>query len=132
MAALKPLVLQWCVDSWNGLRERKQLILDGWSRSCLQLFDITSDKRRVEAVELAALNKLDIQALPDGEEHDDAESENSDREEDELDITKPRQFGRQSTREKATPKKFGYFVDPTRVEIDMEPAPAAAAAAAAR
>ena len=43
MPALKPRVLQWCVDSWNGLRERKQLILDGWERSCLSMFDITSE-----------------------------------------------------------------------------------------
>ena len=76
MAALKPLVLQWCVDSWNGLRERKQLILDGWEQSCLKLFNITSEKRRIEAVELVALQKLNVDELPDGDEpHGAAESD---------------------------------------------------------
>ena len=123
MAALKPLVLQWCVDSWNGLRERRQLILDGWDRSCLSLFNITSEHRRNDAVKLIALKKLDLEDLPEGVEPD-GYAESDSEEDDELDTSKPRQFGKQSTREKAPPKKFGYFVDPTRVEIEP---PAAAA-----
>jgi hypothetical protein len=118
MAALKPLVLQWCVDSWNGLRERKQLIQEGWERSCLKLFNITSEHRRIEAVEMIALKKLELEELPEGVEADGYdESETSD-DDCELDTSKPRQFGKQSTREKAPPKKFGYFVDPTRIEFD--------------
>jgi len=126
MAALKPLVLQWCVDSWSGLRERKQLILDGWERSCLSLFNITSEHRRNDAVNLIALKKLELEELPDGVEPD-GHAESDSEADDELDTSKPRQFGKQSTREKAPPQKLGYFVDPTRIEIE----PAAAAAAAA-
>ncbi len=70
MAALKPLVLQWCIERWKGLKERKQLILDGWEQSCLKLFDITSEKRRTDAVELIALKKLSIDELPEGDESD--------------------------------------------------------------
>lgn len=126
MAALKPLILQWCVESWKGLRERKQLIMDGWEQSCLKLFDITSEKRRLEAVELIALKQLDMNELPEGVEPDGyPESE----EEDELDVSKPRQFGKQSERARKQPKLFGYMIDPTRVEIDVEPASAAAASA---
>jgi hypothetical protein len=117
MASLKPLVLQWCVESWKGLKERKQLILDGWEQSCLKLFDITSEKRRIDAVELVALKKLSIDELPEGEEPDGYEAE-SDSEVDELDTTKPRIFGKQSTREKTQTAKFGYFLDPTRIEIE--------------
>jgi hypothetical protein len=126
MASLKPLVLQWCVDSWNGLRERKQLILDGWERSCLSLFNITSEHRRNDAVKLIALKKLDLDEQPEGIEPDGYEETDSDSELDELDVSKPRSFGIQSTREKGPPKRFGYFVDPTRVEVE----PIAAAAAA--
>lgn len=126
MSALKPLVLQWCVDSWKGLRERKQLILHGWEQSCLNFFNINSEKRRLEAVELIALNKLDMRELPEGSEPaGDAEAESD--EDDELDISTPRQFGKQSTRERKQPSMYGYFVDPTRIEIDSEPAAAAAA-----
>jgi hypothetical protein len=118
MAVLKPLVLQWCIESWKGLKERKQLILDGWEQSCLKLFDITSEKRRTDAVELVALKKLSIDEVPDGEEPNGYEDQ-SDSDADELDISKPRVFGKQSGREKTTQiDKFGYFVDPTRIEIE--------------
>jgi hypothetical protein len=117
MAVLKPLVLQWCVDSWNGLRERKQLILDGWERCCLSLFNITSEHRRNDAVALIALKKLVLEDLPEGVESD-GYAESDDEADDELDITQPRQFGRQSTREKAPVQRLGYFVDPTRIELE--------------
>ncbi len=126
VAALKPLVLQWCVESWKGLRERKQLILDGWEQSCLSLFNINSEKRRTEAVELIALGRLDLKELPEESEPDGYAESDSDGEADDLDTSKPRQFGKQSTRERTQPKLFGYMIDPTRIEIDTEPAAAAA------
>jgi len=124
MAAIKPLVLQWCVDSWKGLRERKQLILDGWDRSCLSMFDITSEHRRNDAVEMAVLHQLDLNTLPDGAEPD-GYPEGEDEEDDELDVSKPRIFGKQSTRPRTQHKPFGFQIDPTRIEID-EPAAATA------
>jgi hypothetical protein len=39
----------------------------------------------------------------------------SDSESDQLDITKPRQFGKQSARERTQTKTFGYMIDPTRI-----------------
>jgi hypothetical protein len=126
MAAIKPLVLQWCVDSWNGLRERKQLILDGWERSCLSMFDITSEHRRNDAVEMIALKQLELDVLPDGAEPDGYPDADEDNEDDELDISKPRTFGKQSTRIRTQAKTFGFQIDPTRIEIDQEPAAAAA------
>ena len=120
MTSLKPLVLQWCIDSWKGLRERRQLILEGWERSCLHLFNINSEQRRRDAVELVALKTLNMEELPEGAEPDgNAELESED--ESELDITKPRQFGKQSERARAQTKMFGYMLDPTRIEIDTEP-----------
>lgn len=124
MPALKPRVLQWCVESWNGLRERKQLILDGWERSCLSMFDITSEHRRIDAVEMIALKQLELDALPDGTEPDGYPDE--DEEDDELDVSKQRTFGKQGTRVRTQAKTFGFQIDPTRIEIDQEPAAAAA------
>jgi len=127
MAALKPLVLQWCVDSWNGLRERKQLILDGWEQSCLSLFNINSKQRRQDAVELIALKRLDMDELPQDSEPDGFAESDSEQESDELDTSKQRQFGKQSGRVRAQAKAFGYMLDSTRIEIDQEPGDAAAA-----
>jgi hypothetical protein len=123
MTVIKPLVLQWCVDSWNGLRERKQLILDGWQRSCLNLFDITSEHRRNDAVGLVALQRLALEELPQGEEPD-GYAESDGEEDDELDINKPRLFGKQGSRARTQTKVFGFQVDPTRIEIEQEPAAA--------
>ncbi len=121
--------LQWCIDSWKGLQERKKLILDGWDRSCLRLFDITSEKRRRDAVELIALNKLELESLPVEAEPDGYPSEDSEEEgEDELDTSKRRVFGKQSERVRTQTKQFGFMVDPTRIEIDQEHASSAAAA----
>lgn len=128
MAALKPLVLQWCVDSWNGLRERKQLILDGWEQSCLSLFNINSEQRRQDAVELIALKTLDMDELPQDSEPDGYAESDSEQESDELDTSKQRQFGKQSGRVRTQVKAFGYMLDSTRIEIDQEPRDAAAAA----
>ena len=122
MKVLKPLVLQWCVDSWNGLRERKQLILDGWEQSCTKLFNINSEKRRRDAVELVALKTLELDVLPDGTEPD-GYAEEADCEDDEgaeLDITRARTFGKQGERVRTQAKVFGFMLDPTRIEIDQE------------
>jgi hypothetical protein len=125
MAAIKPLVLQWCVDSWKGLRERKQLILDGWERSCLSMFDITSEHRRNDAVEMVALKQLELEVLPDEAEPDGYPTD-EDEEDDELDVSTPRIFGKQGTRVRTQAKTFGFQIDPTRIELDHEPAAAAA------
>jgi hypothetical protein len=124
MSALKPLVLQWCVESWKGLQERKQLILDGWGQSCLNFFDITSEKRRREAVDLIALKRLDLEQLPEGTEPDGCAESESDQDDDELDTSKPRQFGKQTGRVRTQTKQFGYRLDPTHIEDDAEPAAA--------
>jgi hypothetical protein len=128
MKALKPLVLQWCIDSWSGLRERKQLILDGWEQSCCKLYNINSEQRRRDAVELIALKKLELDVLPDGSEPD-GYAEDDDDEDVELDVSKPRTFGKQGERVRTQAKSFGYMVDPTRIELEQE-FPAAAVAAA--
>ena len=126
MKSLKPLILQWCVESWKDLRERKQLILDGWERSCTSLFNVHSVQRRQEAVELIALNTLALETLPEGTEED-GYAESSDDNEDELDITKPRPLGKQTGRSRTQTQLFGYMLDSGRIEINQQPAGAAAA-----
>jgi len=127
MKAIKPLVLQWCIDSWNGLRERKQLILDGWERSCLSLYNINSEHRRIETVELIAMKKLELEELPEGVEQDGCPAADEEEEkDDELDLTKPRVFGKQGTRVRTQTKHHGYQIDPTRIEIESESAAVAA------
>jgi hypothetical protein len=74
-------------------------------------------------VGLVALQKLSLEVLPQGEEPD-GYAESDGEEDDELDINKPRQFGKQSSRARTQTKVFGFQVDPTRIEIEQEPAAA--------
>ncbi len=104
MSNVKPLVLQWCLESWLELKERKDLILTGWKKCCTQLYDVLDPQKQIEALREMTLNKLDPAFVPkEEEEMQDEEDDDSD---DELDVTIPRQFGeRKSTRQRTqTPK----------------------------
>jgi hypothetical protein len=119
MAAVKPLVLQWCIDSWSELKENKELILKGWQKCCTSLFNINDPAKRNEALIAAASNQLEAAFIPNEEELPEqyVESEGEESEsEDELDLTQAITFGeRKSTRAKKQIQRLGYFVDPTAV-----------------
>jgi len=124
MGVIKPLLLQWCIDSWQQLKDRKQIILGGWSRCCTQLYDVHSPEKRIAAVTEVALHELDDAFVPeeeeDVEESDtedvelelEPEHESSDSERDELDLTRPVTEGaRRSTRQRTqTPAAAGSYM----------------------
>jgi hypothetical protein len=122
MKKLKPLVLEWCCQSWRDLRERKQLILDGWDHTCVELFNVHSPQRRSEAVNAVALNRLDVAYVPEETESDGLNESDSDEDgdEDELDLTKPVQTGKKTGRKCTQTQLFGYRIDSTAIEIDSE------------
>jgi hypothetical protein len=53
MKTIKPLVLQWCIDSWTSMSkdEGRELIKVGWIKCCIQFFDVLDRAKRVDAVE---------------------------------------------------------------------------------
>lgn len=127
MSELKPLVLQWCSESWQDLRERRQVILDGWSKCCTSLYNVNSVLRREEAVHLVALKKLDTDVVPEETEPDgyiDSDSDTDDGN-DELDVTKPFTVGQRTGRKRTQAKPHGYMLDPTCIELDEDEAAAA-------
>jgi hypothetical protein len=102
MPVLKPLLLQWCVESWTELQQRKAVIAQGWYKCLVSLYDVHDPLKRMEAMRDVVSNELDPVAEPEGEEPEpapeDAESEasdgqmdiqSSDEEKDELDIAAP-------------------------------------------
>lgn len=106
MGVLKPLVLQWCVESWSELRERK-LVVDGWHSCCTSLFNVNDPAKRHEAVAAVARQQLNLASVPDDEDQASAAAASSESE-DELDVSTPRAFGKQSTRARKPPASFGY------------------------
>lgn len=109
MSMIKPLVLEWCIESYKGMKERKQLILDGWKRCCLSLFNVMDPEKRSEALVAVVEKTLDQAMVPDEEEQDQITSDASDVDEDELDVSKPIVSGeRASSRMRTQTQPFGY------------------------
>jgi hypothetical protein len=117
MSNIKPLALQWCIESWKELKERRDLILSGWHRCCVQLYDVNDPQKRTEAVVEVAEGTLELAYLPDGEEQDEEESDHEERSDDDLDTSKPRIFGKQSMRERAPAKPFGYQLSTDQIAM---------------
>jgi hypothetical protein len=113
MVTIKPLALKWCIESWKELKERKDLIIAGWYMCCTSLYDVNDPQKRTDALTAVVENKLEMAYLPDENEQDaddSDESEHEDNSDDELDITKPRVFGSQGTRNRMPAKQFGYQI----------------------
>jgi hypothetical protein len=124
MAKLKPLVLQWCVDSWQRLCDDNSFAAQGWYNCCLSLFDVNDPQKRKTALAAVARKELDAHNIPDGAEadpvdSDEAESDNeSNDEDDELDTSKIINFGeRRSSRPRAPRQRFGGGVNPLQIAL---------------
>jgi len=121
MSSLKPLIVQWCIDSWKRMKEGKDLIKTGWHTCVVSLFDVYDGIKRVEAVAESARGELEVRDyVPSGEEKEDlcSSGEDTDDDKDELDIMKERRFGtRRSTRKRAQPKPFGFSINPSQVDM---------------
>ena len=130
MSTIKPLALQWCIESWTVLKERRELITDAWQRCCVSLFNVMDPARRIEAVAAVARQELQHTHVPDQEEEakQDADSEDEDDDDsgdnsnadsqDELDLTQPTQFGsRRGQRHRSPAATFGYQLDSSAIAM---------------
>jgi hypothetical protein len=120
MKTIKPLVLQWSIDSWSAMKERKDLILRGWEKCCIALYDVHDRSKRLEAVLAVAEEKLELAFVPDGEEQEEQyeESDDEDSDKDELDLSKAINFGeRRSTRVRRPASRLGYCLDSSQVAM---------------
>jgi len=117
MGTIKPLVLQWCVESWSALKERKELIIDGWSKCCTSLFNVMDPMKRTEAVAEVARQELEQSFVPAEEEelNDDSDAEEEE-EQEELDVSQERKFGeRKSDRSRTQAATFGFQLDSSAI-----------------
>lgn len=131
MSTIKPLALQWCIDSWTVLKERRELITDAWKQCCVSLYNVMDPAKRIEAVSAVARQELQHTHIPDQEEEakDDADSEDDDHDsdgsgdsdadsQDELDLTQPTQFGsRRGQRHRTPAATFGYQLDSSAIAM---------------
>jgi hypothetical protein len=117
MAKIKPLLLQWCVESWTSLQKNKLTILQGWGKCVTSLYDAHDPLKRMDAMREVALQELDPAVEPEGDEleEEDLEEEEedvpvdmdiqtSDEEKDVLDVSRPiAEPTRRGTRERKQP-----------------------------
>jgi hypothetical protein len=119
MSKIKPLALQWCIESWKELKEQPNVIVAGWYECCLSLYDVNDPKKRSQSLVAVISKKLELAHVPD-ENDQDAESESDheeDEEQDQLDVTKPRVFGKQGTRNRAPAQQFGYQITSSQLAM---------------
>ena len=50
MASIKPLILQWCINSWERLQEGREYIKTGWITCCVSLYDVLDQEQRTLVV----------------------------------------------------------------------------------
>jgi hypothetical protein len=123
MGAIKPLVLEWCIESWRELKERRELIIDGWMKCCTSLFNVMERAKRIEALAAVAKRELDAALVPDAvEEEQDQEDSEEEEEEDELDLTQERVFGeRRSAREhRPAAAAHGYQISSSAIAMSED------------
>lgn len=129
MSVVKPLILQWCVDSWSALNQEKgrSYVKMGWHTCCVSLFDVLDATKRTQAVEESARGEIEAAAfIPAEEEQETTDNESSDvdeedEEKDELDVMKERQYGsRKSDRKRAAPKNFGFQISSQQIALSED------------
>ena len=122
MSTLKPLALQWCIESWSVLKERRDLIVDAWQKCCLSLFNVMDPAKRIKAVAAVARQELEHTHVPaaDEVEQDESESEYEENSEDDmssehdvLDVSQPRQFGSRQSQRRRTQAEKATLCPPT-------------------
>jgi hypothetical protein len=127
MSVVKPLVLQWCIDSWSalGVEKGRAYVKMGWHSCCLSLFNVFDGAKRAQVVEEAARGEIEAAAFIPAEQELEAEGEPSEDEEDEdkdeLDVLKERQYGsRKSERKRAAPKNFGFLINTQQIALSED------------
>ena len=90
-------------------------ILDGWQKCCLCLFNVADPEKHVIAVAAVQRKELDQAHVFDEDEEEREEVTASS--EDELDVSQPRQFGKQGKRQRTQAKSFGYQLDSQAVAM---------------
>lgn len=121
LSNLKPLVVEWCYQSWNALNSSRDYILHAWESHFKQCtFDPFIKDNQMIALHDASAHKLDDEEYKADDNDGDAyDSESEDEEKDELDIMKEIRCGtRRSTREKKQPKLSGLMIRTDQIQMD--------------
>lgn len=124
---IKPLILEWCYNSWKKLENRQELIIKGWYKCMIDIrdpYDSTIQQTAFDKVLKQQLEAYDFVPKED-EEEDHKQYYNcitdSDSDEDELDPLKRRVYGeRKSNRLRQQTITDSYTVRTDQLVFDSE------------
>jgi len=127
MSSIKPLILQWCLESWRKIKEGHLYIQAGWDICCVSLFNVFDPVKRVQVLEQVARGEMQGTWAPgpskEGAEfEDEGESdpweEEEDEKADELDIMKLVRKGlRQSSRKRSQTQLSSYMLNTQQIAL---------------
>jgi hypothetical protein len=123
MSTLKPLVLQWCHETWEAMRQQREYIVGAWT-SLFTLFDPFSPANQLQAYRDSSNIQLDEDYKEDEKNagENDYESDDEDEDKDELDVMKEIRGGmRRSERNRKPPRQIGsYMVNTAQLQIEED------------
>ena len=131
MSHIKPLILQWCIDSWQKMVLGRAYIKTGWHSCTLVYYNVHDPDLRQLAVEASAKGEIDATYVPERkkkkkdrapspppEEVSSEDEENEDA--DVLAVMKARQYGtRKSSRQRshAQPSSHSYMLSSSQIAL---------------
>ena len=127
MSRVKSKILEWALESWSSVKEEKLLILKGWHKCVVSLYNVNDKDEQKKATQQAIEKQLDasdavpakaqncdLKELEENKEQDAdgegyCEEESEDEEKTEKQIMKEKIFGeRKSSRDRKQTQTFGY------------------------
>lgn len=131
MASIKPLVLQWCIDSWSKMKHGRDFIKMGWHTCVVSLYNVHDPKMQQAARREVELQELDAHFVPqevelqgEYESESDIESDHEEDEmKDELDIMRERQYGSRRSerkRKQSQPAAGSYLLNSSLLAFSGE------------
>jgi hypothetical protein len=130
MASIKPLLLQWCVESWGTMAHGRQYIKMGWHSCHLLFFNILDATKRQQVLEEDAREEFNARWTPDVAEeekeshsadiHPWNEEENEEKDELAMDVMKERQYGSRKSSRKRTQRLLPGMLVSSQIELDED------------
>ena len=132
MSSIKPLIMEWCINSWEQLKEGDEYVKQGWNTCCVALYDVYDQEKRRDIVEAAARGELDHSWVPGGSVAEDKEKQREKEDEagnqeeeddlaDMLDIMKITAVGeRRSTRNRTQRSAAGYMLNSSQISLSED------------
>ena len=132
MSQVKPKILQWAWESWSSLRQEKLLILKGWNKCVISLYNVHDKDEQKKATRQAIEKEIDASDAvpahdqadqdPEAEDQDeDAEycdEESEDEDKTEKQVMRERVFGeRKSARDRKQAQPFGYQLSSSQLKF---------------